>query len=120
MLSSQGQVLEGGGEPALLRKALAQALPNAPGPAGQMVKEPAMLHTTIARLLQPSDATTVDAGEVTLAVDMLSQELCGLTAVFKELWFVEELEVLALALNGHFIKHRAPLKCPVAEAAAAA
>ena len=35
--------------------ALLQALPKAPPKEGQMVKEPTMLHTTIARLLQPPD-----------------------------------------------------------------
>ena len=29
-----------------------------------------------------------------------------------QVWFVEEQDLLALALNGHYIKHRAPLKCP--------
>lgn len=42
-----------GGEPVLLRRALGEALPNAPGPEAQMVKESAMLHTTLARLLLP-------------------------------------------------------------------
>lgn len=47
------QVLPEGGEPALLRAALSKALPDAPPKDAQMVKEPAMLHTTLARLLQP-------------------------------------------------------------------
>lgn len=43
------QVLPDGGEPAELREALRQALPHAP--KQQMVHEPAILHTTIARVL---------------------------------------------------------------------
>lgn len=42
-----------GSEPAELRRRLAAALPRAPGPEGQMVKEPTILHTTLARLLSP-------------------------------------------------------------------
>ena len=56
------QVLAGGSEPAELRSALGLALPRAPGIEGQMVKEPAMLHTTIARLLLPPAGTTGEAG----------------------------------------------------------
>ena len=36
---------------------------------------------------------------------------CGLTTSFSEVWFVEELDLLALALNGKYVKHPAPLQC---------
>jgi hypothetical protein len=42
----------------------------------------------------------------------LSDELCGLVAQFEELWFVEELDLLALALRGRYVKHAGPLRCP--------
>ncbi|KAG2453742.1 hypothetical protein HYH02_001953 [Chlamydomonas schloesseri] len=227
------QVLPIGGEPALLRAALGVALPNAPPREAQMVKEPAMLHTTIARLLRPpgqgaaataaaggkggggahrqgaggssggsiggvarggseglggrelrgvkagqagggvsagtDSASTVAAGGsvgseqagarggrrqllaagegttatddlgggssirvestksqsggnkdvaaiddqvVVGAVDLLSATLCGLRAQFGEVWFIEEQDLLALALNGRYVRHLAPLTCP--------
>lgn len=45
-----------GSEPVQLREALQRALPRSPPHDAQMVKEPAILHTTIARLLLPPDA----------------------------------------------------------------
>lgn len=198
------QVLPTGGEPALLREALGRALPNAPPREAQMVKEPAMLHTTIARLLQPpaelAEAASaldeqagssssgssgsragggigvgegggrelradgldggggkrrllgdtgggegggaggkgagprvgravvavgdgqgpLDAEVVVAAVDALSGMLCGLRAQFGEVWFIEEQDLLALALDGRYVKHLAPLRCPAARAGAAA
>ncbi|PNH05211.1 hypothetical protein TSOC_008567 [Tetrabaena socialis] len=203
------QVLPEGGEPALLRAALGAALPNAPPREAQMVKEPAMLHTTIARLLQPppsqdiaavaaADAaaaaaalaaaagagggaggrgagsgaaagrelrsvadggagaagssggaagggggvaaaggrrrllgeeamtesssggsaavTRIEDGLVVGAVELLSATLCGLRAQFGEVWFIEEQDLLALALNGRYVRHLAPLRCPAAAA----
>jgi hypothetical protein len=85
-----------GGEPVTLRKALAAALPNAPPTSAQMVKEPAMLHTTLARLLQPPAAgaaqqqsggealpPSIDSQKVIEAVERISQKLCGLTSEFR-------------------------------------
>ena len=205
------QVLPIGGEPALLRAALGVALPNAPPREAQMVKEPAMLHTTIARLLRPPAAASASGGSgskqgagthsivggvarssseglggrelrgvkagqaggaaeagggggtggdavgrtgrrhllvdegatdglgggssirvettksqsggskdvaaiedevVVAAVDLLSATLCGLRAQFGEVWFIEEQDLLALALNGRYVRHLAPLTCP--------
>ncbi|KXZ47400.1 hypothetical protein GPECTOR_35g838 [Gonium pectorale] len=171
------QVLPDGGEPALLRAALGAALPNAPPREAQMVKEPAMLHTTVARLLLPPNSTqlaaaaaaveavsaagrrrllasdsqtqhlqqqgvaagleaatertesssggsaavaAVDSDVVVRAVEVLSATLCGLRAQFGEVWFIEEQDLLALALNGRYIKHVAPLSCPAEGAAAEA
>ncbi len=78
-----------GGEPALLRQALAEALPDAPPKEAQMVREPAMLHTTLARLLRApaldgsGQAAVTDAQAVMQAVQQLSDALCGLEATFK-------------------------------------
>ncbi|GAX78176.1 hypothetical protein CEUSTIGMA_g5618.t1 [Chlamydomonas eustigma] len=108
------QVQASGTEPTDLRKDLAQALPKSPPKEGQMVKEPSILHTTIARLLKPPEeiGQSVEATAVELAVRELSNSLCGVTAAFEEVWFVEEQDLLALALEGHYIKHPAPLRCP--------
>lgn len=79
-----------GTEPAVLRSALASALPDAPGPEAQMVREPAMLHTTLARLLAPPQGAGgagagggVDGERVVAAVAAMSEALCGLRATFR-------------------------------------
>lgn len=41
----------------------------------------------------------------------LTDELCGLEVTFDELWFVEEQDLLALALKGRYKKHQSLLKC---------
>jgi len=48
------QVLPGSGEPADLRAAIAAALPQAPKPEQQVIKDGAILHMTLARLLAPA------------------------------------------------------------------
>ncbi len=42
----------------------------------------------------------------------LTAELCGLETTLRELWYIQERHLLALALNGDFEKDRAPLQCP--------
>ena len=42
----------------------------------------------------------------------LTAELCGLETTLRELWYIQERHLLALALDGDFEKHRAPLECP--------
>jgi hypothetical protein len=108
------QVLPEGSEPSDIRQELSKVLPNSPGTAGQTVTEPAMLHVTIARLLQPPEelGTVVDEEAAVKAVFNLSEMLCGLKAEFDTLWFIEEQDLLALALRGRFIKHEAKLTCP--------
>jgi hypothetical protein len=42
----------------------------------------------------------------------MTQELCGTVVLLKQLLFVEELDLLALALNGRFrVLAAAPLQC---------
>lgn len=77
------QALETGSEPALLREALGKALPDAPPKEAQMVKEPAMLHTTLARLLQPPGGQALDSEKIVQAVEEISSRLCGLTTQFE-------------------------------------
>lgn len=45
------------------------------------------------------------------ALDDASDDLCGVTTTFNELWYVQEHDLMALALNGHFTKHANHLKC---------
>ena len=42
----------------------------------------------------------------------LTVELCGLETTLRELWYIQERHLLALALNGEFERDRAPLQCP--------
>ncbi|KAK9845374.1 hypothetical protein WJX81_004792 [Elliptochloris bilobata] len=142
-----------GTDPAALRDAMRQALPRAPPPEQQTVIEPAILYTTLARIvLSPADtksgtaqtgasqgsgdpgqgqggaegkaagskgARSLRAGGVgepaaaalRAAVDAMSAALCGLQATLSELWYVEEEDLLALALGGRFVQHPAPLLC---------
>ena len=41
----------------------------------------------------------------------LTEELCGLETTLREVWYIQERHLLALALNGEFDKQRAPLLC---------
>lgn len=69
---------------------------------------------------EPQQPQQLAAGPIVDAVDRLSRELCGLRATFGEVWFVEEQDLLALALNGRYVRHVAPLACPEAGAGAGA
>ncbi|WIA31868.1 hypothetical protein OEZ86_002733 [Tetradesmus obliquus] len=119
------QVLPGSSEPAGLRSALKDALPAAPAPAQQVVLQPSLLHITVARLLAPAKLPTHGGSQATVerqvwhsqalqqalaevAAD-LTDELCGLVAVFEEVWFVEEQDLLALGLGGRYAKHAGQL-----------
>uniref|UniRef100_A0A7S0V870 Uncharacterized protein n=1 Tax=Polytomella parva TaxID=51329 RepID=A0A7S0V870_9CHLO len=135
------QVLHSGGEPAEIRRALTAALPAAPPPEQQMIRNPVILHTTLARFLLPRSGirnTSVPFShslatpahpylspgvvgtkipEATAAamremVRKLSDELCGLETEFNEAWFVEEHDLLALALYGSVKHHMAQFQCP--------
>ncbi|KAL4419230.1 hypothetical protein ABPG77_010672 [Micractinium sp. CCAP 211/92] len=55
-----------------------------------------------------------------VAVDQMTQELCGMEVTMDQLWFAEEYHKLALALNGRVEKHDIPLKCAGGGQAAAA
>jgi len=45
------------------------------------------------------------------ALEDTSDDLCGLTTTFKEMWYVQEKDLMALSLNGHYSKHSSHLKC---------
>ena len=87
-----------------MRRALQAALPRAPPAEAQTVHEPALLHTTLARLVQPPaqgsgqlpgssrgrllrTPVTGDAAALLLAaVRRASDALCGLRATLPNLW----------------------------------
>ena len=72
-----------------------------------------ILHSTFARILKlpagPDPAATI--AQLTRMADALSQHLCGLRVSLPELWFIEEEDLLALALGGKFRKRAVPLQC---------
>ena len=71
-----------------------------------------ILHTTLARLLKPPKGHgKAVARRLDAAMRSLTQELCGLETTLRELWYIQERHLLALALNGKFDKERAPLQC---------
>ncbi|ONI08641.1 hypothetical protein PRUPE_5G190800 [Prunus persica] len=78
----------------------------------------AILHTSFARLLgHPKASSTMlsNTGDQVHffhgLVDRLNNELRGFEAVVSELWYVEEFDVLALALNGRMKMRRFQLGC---------
>ncbi|KFM24839.1 Translation initiation factor IF-3 [Auxenochlorella protothecoides] len=104
--------LLGGAEPARLRTALRAALPEAP--TTQTVREQDILHTTLARLVAPPGTApdgTGPAARLHAAAEAMTRDLCGLQLTLDRLWFVEEHDLLALALGGRYRKRALPLAC---------
>jgi hypothetical protein len=117
------QVLPGSQEVATLRAALQAALPRAPPPEQQHVRSPAMLYTTVARLLAPArrpdsrarvgkewELGQLQRALLEVARDV-SDELCGLVTTFARVDVVLEHDLLALALDGAVTHHSMGLQC---------
>ncbi len=72
-------------------------------------------HSTVARVLAPpnGDASAAEgnAAAATNTQRALTEALCGVKASLPVAWFVEEFDVLALALGGRFDKHDVPFQC---------
>lgn len=115
--------LRDGTEPSELREKLRKALPNAP--KKQMYNK-VMLHTSFARILLPPivpkkrggererEGNVTDGDTLSLLKNLVSElnhRLCRKQAEIRELWFVEELDLLALALKGRFVPHKFNLSC---------
>eukprot|EP00271_Cylindrocystis_brebissonii_P007666 TRINITY_DN21256_c0_g1_i1.p1 TRINITY_DN21256_c0_g1~~TRINITY_DN21256_c0_g1_i1.p1 ORF type:complete len:336 (-),score=37.61 TRINITY_DN21256_c0_g1_i1:844-1851(-) len=109
------QLLDGA-EPAVMRDALKAALPRSP--AKQMYNR-VMLHTSFARILRPPLLPSgVTAGDPATAIPILSgivrelnKKLCKAQTVVRQLWFVEEPHLMALALQGTFYPQKFNLTC---------
>ena len=78
-----------------LCRALERALPNAPPRRYQTVQDPAILHTTLARLVQLQGRSTGrilrsggldQAAEIQSAAGRMTQALCGLALTLRSLW----------------------------------
>uniref|UniRef100_A0A0D9X4U4 Uncharacterized protein n=1 Tax=Leersia perrieri TaxID=77586 RepID=A0A0D9X4U4_9ORYZ len=120
VLTSTGVLLglwqvESGTDPADIRSRLREALPRAPQ---KQLYEPVMLHTSLARILGhpklPQEGSAQSLDRVKFFHDLVAQvnrKIRGFQATVKELWFVEEYDVLALALNGKMKVRRLQFGC---------
>ncbi|KAJ4712130.1 Transmembrane protein [Melia azedarach] len=104
-----------GTDPITIRAKLRAALPHAPE---KQLYDPAILHTSFARLLGHPTASPMELHNTSdqlrffhEIVDRLNNEIRGSKAVVSELWYVEEHDVLALALDGRMKVRKFPLGC---------
>ncbi|XVE54811.1 hypothetical protein DITRI_Ditri03aG0112500 [Diplodiscus trichospermus] len=104
-----------GTDPVDIRAKLRAALPRAPE---KQLYDAAILHTSFARLLGGLKASVVDlhnsSNQLELfhkLVTQLNNKIRGFKATVSELWYVEEYDVLALALNGRMKVRRFQLGC---------
>ncbi|XP_038878981.1 uncharacterized protein LOC120071051 [Benincasa hispida] len=103
-----------GTDPVTIRAKLRAALPHAPE---KQLYDAAILHTSFARLLgHPKASETLHRSSDELQlfhelVARLNKQIRGSEAVVSELWYVEEYDVLALALNGRMKVRKFPLGC---------
>ena len=112
-------------EPADLRKKLHNALPLAS--SKQVVTDTVLLHTTLARVATVTPKTEqneVDKmsknskflpskEQLWAAVNAITREFCGIQTRMDALWYVEEEDLLALALNGRIKRRTIPLQCAI-------
>ncbi|KAG0487078.1 hypothetical protein HPP92_009173 [Vanilla planifolia] len=104
-----------GPDPVVIRAKLRDALPCSPV---KQLYDTVMLHTSFARILAHPKVPLV---EMKRPSDLLSflhklvarvnNNIRGFKAVVSELWFVEEYDVLALALGGRMKEHKFRLGC---------
>ncbi|XP_057951424.1 uncharacterized protein LOC131146105 isoform X2 [Malania oleifera] len=104
-----------GTDPVTIRAKLRSVLPRAPE---KQLYNAAMLHTSFARFIgQPQNFPmeqhkTVDQVHfLHKLVTCLNNQIRGFEAMVSELWYVEEYDVLALALNGRMKVRRYQLGC---------
>ncbi|KAL6659366.1 hypothetical protein ACP70R_003406 [Stipagrostis hirtigluma subsp. patula] len=120
VLTSTGVLLglwqvESGTDPAEIRSRLREALPRAPQ---KQLYDPALLHTSFARILGhpklPQEQSTSSFDNVRFfheLVARVNEKIRDLEATVSDLWYVEEYDVLALALNGKMKVRRLHLGC---------
>ncbi|XP_022738670.1 uncharacterized protein LOC111291287 isoform X2 [Durio zibethinus] len=106
-----------GTDPISIRAKLRTALPRAPE---KQLYDAAILHTSFARLLGHPKASIMDPRDTSNQlklfhnlVTQLNNKIRGFKATVSELWYVEEYDVLALALNGRMKPRRFQLGCSI-------
>ncbi|KAJ4824184.1 hypothetical protein Tsubulata_011920 [Turnera subulata] len=101
-----------GADPITIRAKLRIALPRAPE---KQLYDAAILHTSFARLLgHPKDSPTEPSRQLQFfheLVDRINSKIRGTEAMVSELWYVEEYDVLALALDGRMKARKFHLGC---------
>ncbi|XP_031269020.1 uncharacterized protein LOC116127498 [Pistacia vera] len=104
-----------GADPVTVRAKLRTALPHAPE---KQLYDAAILHTSFARLLGHPTASSMEHQNTSdqlkffhELVARLNSEIRGFEAKVSELWYVEEYDLLALALDGRMKVRRFPLGC---------
>ncbi|KAJ4960579.1 hypothetical protein NE237_020489 [Protea cynaroides] len=104
-----------GTDPMTIRAKLRSVLPHAPE---KQLYDPALLHTSFARLLGQPKMSHEERQKYSNQleffhelVNRLNNQLHGFEAEVSELWYVEEFDVLALALNGRIMARRFRLGC---------
>ncbi|KAF7838448.1 uncharacterized protein G2W53_006930 [Senna tora] len=120
VLTSTGVLLgcwqvSSGTDPITIRAKLRNVLPHAPE---KQLYDAAILHTSFARLLGPPKTLPTELHKTSdelqffhELVNRLNTELRGYKAMVSELWYVEEHDVLALALNGRMNTRKFKLGC---------
>ncbi|KAL6840809.1 hypothetical protein ACP4OV_029335 [Aristida adscensionis] len=120
VLTSTGVLLglwqvKSGTDPAEIRSRLREALPHAPQ---KQLYDPVLLHTSFARILGhpklPQEQSKSSFDYVKFfheLVTKVNERIHGFQATISELWYVEEYDVLALALNGRMKVRRLHLVC---------
>ncbi|KAL1347312.1 hypothetical protein AAHE18_08G249700 [Arachis hypogaea] len=120
VLTSTGVLLgcwqvNSGTDPITIRAKLKEALPHAPQ---KQLYDAAILHTSFARLLGPPRASPTELPEKSESVQFfhdlvnrLNRQIRGFKAEVSELWYVEEFDLLALALNGRMNTRKYKLGC---------
>ncbi|KAL4274476.1 hypothetical protein HN51_057272 [Arachis hypogaea] len=120
VLTSTGVLLgcwqvNSGTDPITIRAKLKEVLPHAPQ---KQLYDAAILHTSFARLLGPPRASPTELPETSDSVQFfhdlvnrLNRQIRGFKAEVSELWYVEEFDLLALALNGRMNTRKYKLGC---------
>ncbi|XP_055826162.1 uncharacterized protein LOC129894477 [Solanum dulcamara] len=106
--------VDSGSDPVTIRQKLRNALPHAPV---KQLYDAVMLHTSFARLLGHPGSWPEEANKVSELqylhdlVNRLNNKIRGTKATVGELWYVEEYDILALALNGRMKVRKFQLGC---------
>ncbi|KAG8379170.1 hypothetical protein BUALT_Bualt07G0060400 [Buddleja alternifolia] len=103
-----------GTDPVTIRAKLKTALPRAPQ---KQLYDDTMLHTSFARLLGPPKKFSEEENKFSglqifhELVNRVNNQIRGLKAMVSELWYVEEYDLLALALNGKMKIRKFQMRC---------
>ncbi|KAI3862981.1 hypothetical protein MKW92_041035 [Papaver armeniacum] len=104
-----------GTDPVYIRERLRNVLPNAPE---KQLYDPAMLHTSFARLLGHPKLSVEELHKQPNQLQFfqelvmhLNNKIRGFEAEVSELWYIEEFDMLALALNGRIKPRKFHLGC---------